>query len=277
MTTQARALDVRPWQEALPASIDLGVVLRTNSVGGVEMDAAPEHHLLLHVGPPARGFWQSHDVFYTAGDIDFVPAGVRESWEQLDAATVVDISLACSFVRRAADDIGLDAGADEPNCQFRDPQIEHIARAFDAERRADYPSGLVYAESLGLALAARLLSPARSPVVPDGGLSAVQLRKVTDHIEAHLDEKLSLTRLAQVVGVSMSHFKPLFRRSTGVPVHRYVVERRVERARTLLLHGELPPSQVAVTVGFAHQSHMARWMRRVLGMTPTELVRDVHG
>ena len=139
MTTQARALDVRPWQEALPASIDLGVVLRTNSVGGVEMDAAPEHHLLLHVGPPARGFWQSHDVFYTAGDIDFVPAGVRESWEQLDAATVVDISLACSFVRRAADDIGLDAGADEPNCQFRDPQIEHIARAFDAERRARLP------------------------------------------------------------------------------------------------------------------------------------------
>jgi AraC family transcriptional regulator len=52
-----------------------------------------------------------------------------------------------------------------------------------------------------------------------------------------------------------------------------VVQRRVERARELLLRGELPISQVALEVGFAHQSHLARWMRRILGVTPTAIVR----
>ncbi|KYF72421.1 hypothetical protein BE15_48030 [Sorangium cellulosum] len=54
-------------------------------------------------------------------------------------------------------------------------------------------------------------------------------------------------------------------------MHEYVVQRRVERARALLLRGDLPASQVAIEAGFAHQSHMARCMRRVLGVTPTAL------
>jgi AraC family transcriptional regulator len=73
--------------------------------------------------------------------------------------------------------------------------------------------------------------------------------------------------------VSASHFKTLFKRSTGLPVHEYVIQRRVERAKALLLRGELPASQVALEAGFAHQSHMARSMRRVLGVTPSSISR----
>jgi AraC family transcriptional regulator len=58
-----------------------------------------------------------------------------------------------------------------------------------------------------------------------------------------------------------------------MPVHQYVVQRRVERARTLLLQGRLSASQVALETGFAHQSHMAHWMNRLLGVTPRELAR----
>jgi AraC family transcriptional regulator len=46
------------------------------------------------------------------------------------------------------------------------------------------------------------------------------------------------------------------------------------RAQALLLRGELPASQVALEAGFAHQSHMARWTRRVLGVTPAAVVRS---
>jgi AraC family transcriptional regulator len=66
----------------------------------------------------------------------------------------------------------------------------------------------------------------------------------------------------------------LFKRSFGVPVHEYVIQRRVERARTLLLRGALPASQVALDAGFSHQSHMARCMRRVLGITPAAIVKS---
>ena len=59
-----------------------------------------------------------------------------------------------------------------------------------------------------------------------------------------------------------------------MPVHQYVVRRRVERARTLLTKGELNATQVALEVGFAHQSHLAHWMTRVLGVTPREIMRE---
>jgi AraC family transcriptional regulator len=88
-----------------------------------------------------------------------------------------------------------------------------------------------------------------------------------------LDQNLPLARLAGVADVSATHLKTLFRRSMGLPVHEYVVQRRVERAKALLVRGALPASQVALEAGFAHQSHMARWMRRVLGVTPTAVVR----
>jgi AraC family transcriptional regulator len=58
-----------------------------------------------------------------------------------------------------------------------------------------------------------------------------------------------------------------------VPVHQYVVQRRVERAKTLMLQDELSMAEIAQTVGFAHQSHMARHMRRVLGVPPRAMKR----
>jgi AraC family transcriptional regulator len=75
-----------------------------------------------------------------------------------------------------------------------------------------------------------------------------------------------------VADLSVSHLKVLFRHSVGLPVHEYVVRRRVERARTLLLAGKLSLSQVALASGFAHQSHLARQMRRVLGVTPAAIL-----
>lgn len=110
------------------------------------------------------------------------------------------------------------------------------------------------------------------PIRLPAGLSQAQLRRVTAYVEACLDQDLSLIRLANVAGVSASHLKTLFKRST-VPVHEYVVQRRVERARALLSRDELPINQVALEAGFSHQSHMARCMRRVLGVTP-KAVRD---
>jgi AraC family transcriptional regulator len=97
------------------------------------------------------------------------------------------------------------------------------------------------------------------------------LRNVLDYIEAHLDEDLTLAELATVAGFSVSHFKSLFRHAVGQPVHRYVLERRVERARVLVLQGGRSMAEIALAAGFAHQSHMARCMRRALGMSPSQL------
>ncbi|QRN99771.1 helix-turn-helix transcriptional regulator [Archangium violaceum] len=255
--------------------IGLRVDLQTAAPGLMTLESLPDHRLKVHAGPPVRGACHLHRFVYTHGDVDLIPAGASDSWEHEDASAAVVVRLSPSLLRRAAEDMGLDpdrAGL-EPRHQFRDPQIEHIAWALEADRRAGHPGGLLYAESLGLALSVHLLGHYPAPLGHGRGLSKPQLRRVTEYIEDHLDQNLSLARLAVVAGVSASHLKTLFKRSTGLPVHEYVVQRRVERARTLLQRGGLSVGEVALEAGFSHQSHLARCMRRVLGVTPTEVVR----
>ncbi|MFN8514371.1 MAG: AraC family transcriptional regulator [Thermomicrobiales bacterium] len=101
-----------------------------------------------------------------------------------------------------------------------------------------------------------------------------QQRRVLNYIETHLDQDLSLSHLA---GIARSQRLPLQGPLPAVarpPVHQYVIRRRVDHARALLLEGQLPLCQVALESGFAHQSHMARWMRRLLDTTPADIARS---
>ncbi len=253
----------------------LRVELLTAAPGVIELEPLPDHRLIVHAGPPVQGACSMHRFRYTRGDVDLFPAGAADAWTAEDAVASVTLHLSPWLLHRAAEDLGLDPDRSglEPRHQFRDPRIEHLAWALEAERQAGFPNGRLYTDALGLALAAHLLGSYRTVVRTLGGLSRSQLRRVTEYIEEHLDQNLSLERLAAVAQVSPSYLKTLFRRSTGQPVHQYVIQRRVERARALLLRGELPASQVALEAGFAHQSHMARCMRRVLGVTPGEVAR----
>jgi AraC family transcriptional regulator len=155
----------------------------------------------------------------------------------------------------------------------RDPRIEHLLWALKCELEADEPQGRLYADSVGIALASQLVRRyARTvPDLPSGGLQKRRLRRVLAYIDDRLSQDLTLTELAGVAGVSLSHLKLLFKRSVGVSVHRYVVQRRVQRATELLTHTKEPLAEVALQAGFANQSHMARWVRQSLGVTPKTL------
>jgi AraC family transcriptional regulator len=255
--------------------ITLGVDRVTMASGEIEMNSLPDHRLMVHIGSPARGIWHYKRFRYIQGDVDIFPAGFSDTWEQDDPVTSLVLRLSPHLLQRAAADVGLDTDRVglQPRCQVRDAQIEHIARALDAERTAGHPGGLVFGETLGLALAVHLLGAYGARSQLQRGLSKPRLRRVTDYIDAHLDHDLSLARLAKVAEISMTQLKSAFRQSMGMPVHQYVIRRRAEHAKELLVRGELPASQVALAAGFAHQSHMARWMRRVLGVTPSSLRR----
>jgi AraC family transcriptional regulator len=128
-------------------------------------------------------------------------------------------------------------------------------------------------DSLGVALAVQLLAVHASPPHKRSeGLSSLQVQRVIDFIEANLDNSLTNGRLAHVAGISSSYMQREFKISRGTSVHRYVMERRVERARALLMQRSLPASEIALAAGFSHQSHMARWIRRVLGVAPRDLL-----
>jgi transcriptional regulator GlxA family with amidase domain len=109
---------------------------------------------------------------------------------------------------------------------------------------------------------------AASPEVARGGLAPWQIRKVTSHIEAHLDRTIRNEDLAALVRLNPSHFGRAFRNSVGQPPHEYVIRRRVERAQGLMLSTDASLSEIALDCGLSDQSHLTRLFRRFAGESP---------
>ena len=101
-----------------------------------------------------------------------------------------------------------------------------------------------------------------------GGLSPAAMRRVREYVDAHLGGSMDLATLAGVAGVSIHHFARGFKHSAGVTPHHYLTQKRVERAQRLLADTDLSLSEIAYTVGFSDQSHLARHFRQMLGVTP---------
>lgn len=110
--------------------------------------------------------------------------------------------------------------------------------------------------------------------IQNAGLPAARLKRVLAYIDAHLDENITLTELARSANLSVYYFATLFRKSTGFSPHRYILRRRVLRARELLRNTSLSVLDVSLDLGFQHQNNFARAFRRITGMTPTYFRRS---
>jgi len=116
--------------------------------------------------------------------------------------------------------------------------------------------------------ATRLLRGEHSVGPVPGGLAPWQMRVVREHIMAQLSGRLSVRDLASVARLSHRHFARAFKASFGLAPHAFVMDRRVERAKELILDSGLPLSEVALACGFSDQSHLTRLFSRVEGVTP---------
>jgi AraC family transcriptional regulator len=97
---------------------------------------------------------------------------------------------------------------------------------------------------------------------------------VKEFVYAKMEDELSLSELAQSVGLSIAHFSEMFRKSTGETPHQFVLRLRVERAKQMLRSAESRVLDVAIACGFKTQQHFARVFRQLCGATPTEYRRD---
>ncbi len=100
-------------------------------------------------------------------------------------------------------------------------------------------------------------------------LPACRLRRVTQYIQENLQRELRLAELSALVHMSPYHFARLFKRSTGVSPHRFLVRRRIDAARGLLAARTAPIAEIAQLVGFRTPSHFTTTFRRVIGMRPS--------
>ncbi|WP_341319365.1 AraC family transcriptional regulator [Paraburkholderia sp. IMGN_8] len=257
-----------------------GAELVSVAAGLHRIPALKHHRVGVHVGAPVRALCMCNERRYSRiqahGDADVVPAGLDGQWSDESACTIFSVWFAEDFARRTVEQLELKSSETRlrPQFQMRDPRFQHLAWALRAELEADDASDPLYAESLCTAMIVRLVGGAPMLDNKRRVLAPKMAARVIDFIETHLDQRLTLTELAGHAELSVPHFKVLFRETLGMPVHQYVVQRRVERAKTLLLEGKLSASQIALETGFAHQSHMAHWMNRLLGVTPRDIVKS---
>ncbi|UXA04731.1 AraC family transcriptional regulator [Mycobacterium sp. SMC-2] len=213
------------------------------------------------------------------GDFSILRPGYESTWQWSRSfqATVLYLN-----ERRLTDfasevfDRHVDRVAIREAFQVKDPVIQHGIAALAAELRRVAYGGALYKEALLTQLCVHMLryhaeTRLRAPASCPGALSAVQARQVAEYIEGNLAADLSLRSLARIAGMSQYHFARLFKKRFGGPPHAYVQQRRLERARQLILHSDMALKEVVGATGFCDQSHMTKSVKRAFDMTPAEL------
>jgi AraC family transcriptional regulator len=212
------------------------------------------------------------------GDIVIAPAnvGCRSRWT--DAGTVIFFCFDPALMAHALPDaIAPDRVTLLPQFATADPLVHQMGLALKAVLEQYGTASRLYGETMATALIVHLLQhyAAQRPTLRDyTGLSKQCLQQVVDYIQAHLDRDLSLFELATIAQMSAHYFAQLFKQSTGLTPHQYVIRARVERAQQLLTQTNLTIAEVARRVGFADQSHLNRHCKRQLGLTPKMLQRS---
>jgi AraC family transcriptional regulator len=166
-----------------------------------------------------------------------------------------------------------------PRLFFEDATIWSTAmklgQAIDGPGRANR----LYVEALGVVLIHELVRLNRGTRLADtpvkGGLAGWQQRIVTAYVEEHLSEQIPLATLARLARLSAFHFCRAFKRSFGVPPHRYHTNRRVERAKLMLAERKHSVTEIGLTVGFSETSSFTAVFRKVTGLTPSRYHREL--
>ena len=158
-----------------------------------------------------------------------------------------------------------------PRYNLSDPLISQLVSTIANEMEGGFLDHIL-SDALNTALAVQITrlcgDPTAITLEPSNGLSRERLSRVCDYIETHLDDRLTLANLAGVACLSPYHFSRSFKQAVGVGPQRYVMHRRVERAKALMRRTDRPLALIAQEVGFADQSHLTAVFRREIGVTP---------
>jgi AraC family transcriptional regulator len=251
------------------------------SGGMAQPEVWTEHAITLCLAPhPHRISLVADDYSYRGlygkGDIAIMPAGSLACYQTEGHDHYLQLQLAPQFLQQVAHEaMELDPSRIELKAGFRirNPQLEQLLLLLRSElHKGNDWIGRLYIESLANALAVQLLreySTAQPRVaVYEGGLGDRKLLQVTDYINDALDQDIKLADLAQLLGMSQSHFSQLFKRSMGMSAHQYLLQQRIERAKQLLKQTDQSVVDIALACGFNSHSHLSKQFRQLTGLTP---------
>jgi AraC family transcriptional regulator len=253
---------------------------------------APIHHpsLIYHLTRPtevARQIEGNRQEKMLIGPrrICLTPGEAVTRWRHSGHPEILQVYLRQSVYASAVSEMyGCDPSQAElvPRFAIQDPLLEQLALTIvNALRDGTVEDGL-YIDTLAQMMAvhmARTHSTRSRPVLPARAesLSSWRMRRLIDYIEAHLDGDLSLEAMAAEVDISPLYLARAFKSAVGQPPHKYVLSRRIERAKELLRNTETPIVEVALSSGFSSQSHLSNWFLRHVGVSPAAYRRQVVG
>ena len=257
-------------------------IWQADPITGIDMAVSPDRTLVLHRRettvicsaegrPIPRGTWPENSVIA-------VPSGIPFSvkFEPPGALAIVRIEndLFERAIREYGNYVSIEGAFAEVKSDVVPMLIRHMVDMAEGGLLDRYPR---LSESMTIALsveaAAGLMPDLREHVEhARGGLTPERRKRVVDYVADHLHEPLPIGVLADVAGMSPYHFSRIFTQTFGVSPARYVMTRRVERAKRLILDGS-EMADAALASGFASQSHMSMVFKRIAGLTPSEFRR----
>lgn len=236
-----------------------------------------QHNLFLYTGSSAQAEIKSPEFsgirWIRPGDLWVMPQGsrhqVRFQKKMKGVALAFDLATFDHMVETSDGRASMPIMHSLARCP---PKINHLMQALMHE--SNYPStqdGIgLECIATAIALAACQHSGTISEMSKTGPrLAPKQIRSVQAYVETHLHQQISLADLAATAALSSFHFLRSFKGSLGITPARYVLDRRMERARYLLRVSNLTVSEVGIDVGFEDVSHFSRAFRRVAGITPS--------
>jgi AraC family transcriptional regulator len=241
--------------------------------GRIALEGMPAGVLMFNISPVQRLRQTREGRSFVgdmlSGEMTLMPRGVPSQWSWNSTCDRLDVIV---FPDVFGDGSSLDV---VDRYAFRDAEMEVICRRLYHQVSLSGPKERLYWESLVMNLAEILLlrhstaSPS-ARILPSGGLSRNQARRVLEYIESNLSRDVTLSKLSGIADLSLHHFARMFKQTVGVAPHRYVLERRLERAKTMLRAAKANLVEISLSTGFDSQSHFTSTFRRMVGATPTE-------
>ncbi len=220
---------------------------------------------------------KKENLIFHSGDFCLSPQGISLSTRWNQPLEAIQLSLEPKLITQAAYElIEPDYVQLSYHFQATDPVIYHLGIALKQALENEEQDSKFYAESMANFLVVHLLKNYTTlsfkPKENTGGLSRSHLKQSIDYIDAHLREEISLEEIANYIGLSRYYFCRLFKKSIGITPYQYIIRCRVEQAKKLLKKRNLSLSEVALTCGFSHQSHLHRHFKRLTGVTPKQFI-----
>ena len=264
-----------------------GLVVEKHSIGAVEVPEHVHSTFCLHMqtSGPVEMEWQSDGrqakEITSAGSMILLAPGTKDAVRWNRSSRRLIISMDDELIRHASAELEFKQPPTfETRWAFKDTQLQLILAEIEREMEDNWSMGQLYGDMLGMSLSLAVVRKyghaGISPSDLYGSLPKARLARVFAYMEECSHANLRLADLAEVAGTSVFHFARMFRETTGLPPHKYLLLKRIEKAKILLRASRQNTLEIALATGFTNPSHFAKTFRQIVGASPSEWKASVN-